>query len=146
MTIKETLSDDHRACDSFLSDAENAVASGDWVAAKEKFKQFQHAMTVHLSMEEDVLFPAFEEETGMTEGPTMVMRCEHTQMRELLQGLEQAIGEQSEDIFLGNAETLFILMQQHNMKEEQMLYPMTDDALDSGILLPKMAAQREALT
>jgi len=32
-------------------------------------------------------------------------------------------------LFAGHAETLHILMQQHNMKEEQVLYPMTDRLL-----------------
>ena len=51
---------------------------------------------------------------------------EHGQMRELTQSLLKAITEKDQDGFLGDAETLLILMQQHNMKEETMLYPMID--------------------
>ena len=33
------------------------------------------------------------------------------------------------DAYLGDADTLLIIMQQHNVKEEQMLYQMADQAL-----------------
>jgi len=35
------------------------------------------------------------------------------------------------DAYLGLSETLNMLMQQHNMKEENMLYPMSDQVLSS---------------
>lgn len=76
-----------------------------------------------------MLFPAFENATGMTQGPTQVMRMEHGQMRELTEQMNQALAAQDADAFAGAAETLLILMQQHNMKEENILYPMCDQAL-----------------
>ncbi len=35
------------------------------------------------------------------------------------------------DDYLGYAETLLIMMQQHNLKEENVLYPMCDQHLSS---------------
>jgi hemerythrin-like domain-containing protein len=80
-------------------------------------------------MEEEVLFPAFEEETGMAGGPTRMMRAEHREFRSLLRRLEDALAQEDADAWLGNAETLRILSQQHDMKEEGVLYPMMDRAL-----------------
>jgi len=80
-------------------------------------------------MEEEALFPAFEARTGMTQGPTQMMRMEHVQMRELLDQMTDAVQRQNSDAFLGDCETLLIIMQQHNMKEEQMLYLMADQVL-----------------
>ena len=37
------------------------------------------------------MFPIFEEVTGMTQGPTMVMRMEHSQMRGILEDLKADI-------------------------------------------------------
>ena len=37
------------------------------------------------------MFPSFEEVTGMTQGPTMVMRMEHNQMRSILEDLKSDI-------------------------------------------------------
>jgi len=128
-TILDFLGSDHRACDDLFASAESAVAKKDWNSARSLFGQFQTAMARHLAMEEDVLFPAFESQTGMTSGPTQVMRMEHTQMRDLLQEMEKAVAASNQAGFLGLSETLNMLMQQHNLKEENMLYPMSDRVL-----------------
>ena len=53
------------------------------------------------------------------------------------------IAQRDADGFLGNSETLNTLMQQHNMKEESILYPMTDRVLD-GRQEALIGAMREA--
>jgi hemerythrin-like domain-containing protein len=68
----------------------------------------------------------------MTSGPTEVMRGEHRQMRDLLGQMKGALASKDSDAFGGAADTLLILMQQHNMKEENILYPMCDNALGSS--------------
>jgi len=50
-------------------------------------------------------------------------------MRSLLQDMGQAIVAADHDRYLGMSETLNMLMQQHNVKEENMLYPMSDQVL-----------------
>jgi iron-sulfur cluster repair protein YtfE (RIC family) len=47
------------------------------------------------------------------------------------------------DDYAGNTETLLIMMQQHNMKEEHVLYPMCDQHLAdlADVLLPKLRQQ-----
>lgn len=75
------------------------------------------------------MFPAFEARTGMTQGPTMIMRSEHEQMTDLLDQMAGAVASKDRNAYLGDADTLLVLMQQHNMKEEQMLYQMADQAL-----------------
>jgi DUF438 domain-containing protein len=99
---------------------------------------FQAAIEHHFDMEEQVLFPAFEQQTGIVQGPTMMMRSEHQQMRGLLFQLKDAMERQEEEDFLDTTETLLIMMQQHNMKEEGILYPMSDEQLSDAITsLPK---------
>ncbi|MBW2243942.1 MAG: hemerythrin domain-containing protein [Deltaproteobacteria bacterium] len=129
-TLLEFMTAAHRRCDEALAAAEGEVCGKNWGAAAQKYQEFNAAMACHFAQEEDVLFPAFEEATGMTEGPTAVMRMEHEQMRSLLAQLASAAGEQDSSRFLGLSETLMILIQQHNMKEEQMLYPMCDQRLE----------------
>ncbi|HRX71551.1 MAG: hemerythrin domain-containing protein [Candidatus Competibacteraceae bacterium] len=123
------MSDDHRHCDHLFAAAEDAAAHGDLSACRTRFQEFQSAMERHFTMEEQALFPAFEDATGNNMGPTRVMRLEHQQMREVLAALAEALAADDLDEYLGQAETLLILMQQHNIKEEQMLYPMSDRAL-----------------
>jgi iron-sulfur cluster repair protein YtfE (RIC family) len=130
-TIAEFMATDHRHCDQSFADAEALVSRSDWNQGADRFQQFLGEMERHFSMEEEVLFPAFEEHTGQSAGPTQVMRSEHAQMRQLLQQMSQAVAGEDKEGYLGLSETLMIVMQQHNMKEEQMLYPMTDRALES---------------
>jgi iron-sulfur cluster repair protein YtfE (RIC family) len=128
-TILEFLGSDHHACDNVFASAEEAVARNDWDSARSLFDRFQAAMARHLAMEEDILFPAFESRTGMSGGPTEVMRMEHAQMRDLLQAMADAVAAGDQNRYLGLSETLNMLMQQHNLKEENMLYPMSDQVL-----------------
>jgi hemerythrin-like domain-containing protein len=125
-SIKDYMTDEHKRCDDCFAAAEKAVSDGDWEAGQAEFDGFRKAMEAHFDMEEAVLFPEFEETTGMQDGPTAVMRSEHEEMRRLFEQMAMAIESRYDDEYLDAAETLLILMQQHNMKEEQMLYEMAD--------------------
>ena len=141
-SIESTLAADHRACDEHFAQAEAAAAAGDLPAARAHLARFLAAMERHLRAEEALLFPAFEERTGMPGGPTSVMRHEHAQMRELFGELQATLEAGDAPAFLGATETLLFLMQQHNMKEENMLYPMSDRALgaDAEALAERLRA------
>lgn len=144
-TFSEYLGSDHQRCDQLFADAEAAVESGDWQWAGKAHREYIAAMQHHFAMEEQELFPAFENASGNTAGPTAVMRHEHQQMRSLFGDMEVALAEQNADDYLGSAETLLILMQQHNAKEEQILYPMSDQVLagEQGELLQRMQLLEE---
>ena len=128
-TITEYLSAEHHHCDDLFAEAEAAAAAGDLAAAQAGFAAFHQGMEHHLSKEENIMFPAFEHATGSSMGPTSVMRMEHEQMRELFAEMQAALDAKDTDTYAGLAETLLVLMQQHNFKEEQMLYQMADRTL-----------------
>lgn len=128
-TFTEYMSIDHKHCDDVFAALERNVSEGKWETAALAFKEFNGAMQLHFAMEEDILFPAFEQATGHRGGPTAVMRDEHRQMREIIDELQQALQQADADNFAGVAETLNIMLQQHNMKEEGILYPMADRTL-----------------
>ena len=131
-SIPEFMTTKHRECDELFTESEAAVAKSDWSLALTKWQSFAIELTRHFSQEEDVLFPKFEQATGMTAGPTQVMRMEHQQMRALVQDLDNALAAQAKDEYLGLSETLMVMMQQHNMKEEMMLYPMMAQNVADG--------------
>lgn len=136
--ISQYMTQDHRSCDEHFAAAEEAVNDQNWEEATTKFAKFEEAMERHLGMEEDTLFPEFEQVTGNTVGPTQMMRMEHGQMRDLIQQMRVALASQDADTYLGVSETLLVMMQQHNVKEEQILYPMTDQALGGSDVLSRM--------
>ena len=127
--IRSFMTEDHRRCAGRFAEAEQAISKKDYAAASAAFDQFHSAMLAHFDTEEKMLFPTFEAKTGMTMGPTQVMRMEHTQIRSLMDAAVDALKSESQDDYLGQAETLLIMMQQHNMKEENVLYPMCDQHL-----------------
>ncbi|MCP5279861.1 MAG: hemerythrin domain-containing protein [Thiobacillus sp.] len=127
--ISQYLTDDHEHCDALFAEAENAVAKSDWPQAGELFQAFRNDTLRHFTREEEVVFPAFENRTGMSGGPTFVMREEHDQMRDTFTAMDQALEKKDAQGYLGLSETLLMLMRQHNMKEENILYPMLDQAL-----------------
>jgi iron-sulfur cluster repair protein YtfE (RIC family) len=124
--ITGLMSHDHRTCDILFAEAENAAAQCRWSAASEAFERFATAIEEHFRAEEETLFPRFEAATGMSSGPTAIMRAEHREMREQMAVMRDAIARGDDDEYAGESETLLILMQQHNMKEENILYPMCD--------------------
>jgi hemerythrin-like domain-containing protein len=131
-SIRIFMADDHRHCDDLFAAVEAKLANGDSTGAQDAFSAFSAAIGAHFSAEETLLFPAFEAATGMSHGPTAVMRDEHRQMREQIAAAAAALARGDTDDYLGEAETLLILMQQHNVKEEGILYPMCDRQLTTG--------------
>jgi DUF438 domain-containing protein len=142
LSIQEFMANDHRHCDDYLTQAEQAVARQAWDSASLAMAQFQKSVLQHFEAEEGLLFPAFEAKTGMTRGPTQVMRGEHAQIRELVEAARGALAAHDADDFSGNFETLLIMLQQHNVKEENVLYPMCDVQLQEqrAVLLPQLQA------
>jgi len=120
---------EHRECDTLFAKAEEAIATGNWDEANKTFLAFANETLRHFKKEEEELFPTFEAQTGMTQGPTQVMRYEHEQVRGLVGNMAEALENNDKDACLSLTDSMMILLQQHNMKEEQMLYAMCDRQL-----------------
>ncbi len=127
--IAQFFTADHRRCDQRLADCEAALAKKDWQETEAAAAAFQEALLRHFLWEEEQLFPEIEEAAPTASGPTGVMRREHEQMRQLLRNLMDAVRAKDRETCLGELETLHLLNQQHNVKEEGILYPLADQAL-----------------
>jgi len=127
--ISTALTRDHRGCDSLIAAVEEAVEKHHWDEAGRLFSDFVASMERHLGKEEEVLFPALEQKAGTGMGPVQVMRKEHEDMRRLFTEIREDIVQQQAEHCLGLSDTLLMLMQQHNLKEESILYPMADQML-----------------
>ncbi|WP_432378979.1 hemerythrin domain-containing protein [Duganella sp. P38] len=139
-TIATYLDQDHRRCDEQYAMAESEVILRHWDDASGHFDTFLHMFERHLDKEERVLFPRLDHALGNGYGPTVVMRAEHRQMREMLAGMKAAIASRDSDDFFDHADTLRIMMRQHNLKEEGILYPQADFVLakQAGAVIASM--------
>jgi len=137
--ITETMTADHKRCDEMFAQAEEAVSNGDWEKAAALFKEFDDAVEHHFIMEETVLFPAYIASTNLN-SVTDALMTEHMQMRIMIFEAGENIQCKEQEQFMGQADTLLTIMQQHNRKEEMKMYTMADSALRGEIdeLLTKM--------
>ena len=119
----------HRDCDAGWAEVEAAAEADNDAAVRDGWRRFEREFRRHLAQEEELLFPAVEAVTGMVgAGPTQVMRMEHEQMRSVLGQMAAAADRGDTRELLDLGDTLHILIQQHNVKEEGVLYPMAERA------------------
>ena len=125
-SISEDFTAEHRFCDDAFIRIEQLTHQGDWDAARSAAGAFIGVTEAHLRREEERLFPALEAAAPMANGPTGVMRAEHAQMRELFAAIDASLNAQDAESLGDALDTLLLLMQQHNAKEESVLYPLAD--------------------
>lgn len=156
MSTTQILQDEHRIIERVLDcleqlagrcRADGRLDAGAGRDAIEFFRGF--ADRNHHGKEEAHLFPMMEQRGFSPDaGPTAVMRREHEQGRQLVGAMADALesaaaGEAAGvDSFLGAAHGFINLLRQHIQKENQILFPMAEQALtetDKGKLLEAFA-------
>lgn len=128
-TITAVLAADHQHADQLFAAATQAAEQSDWSACRRQFDAFLDALKRHMKIEEETLFPAFEQASGIRGGPTWVMRQEHRQMLAWLDEIAAAMAARNTREFRALGESFVGLMTAHSTKEERVLYPMCDEVL-----------------
>ena len=124
-TVQSFFAHDHDRLDQLL-ETYRRLKKAEFAKAKQAFKEFKFGLQRHIIWEETVLFPLFEEKTGMRDtGPTTVMRAEHRQIGECLEALHDKVRRQDVATDL-EEQRLFQALHAHNQKEENVLYPAID--------------------
>lgn len=99
--------------------------------AKEAFVEFKLGLQRHIAWEEEILFVAFEEKTGLRDaGPTAVMRMEHRKIGDALEAIHRKVKEGNPETDPDEA-TLVAVLSEHNHKEENILYPAIENLLSA---------------
>ena len=130
-TITVFFEQDHDRLDKLFKTFQQLKRS-DFAKAKEAFKEFKVGLQRHIVWEEDILFPLWEKETGITEGgATSVMRTEHRQIGQHLEAIHQKVADQNPDSDQ-EEQGLLNLLGSHKMKEERVLYPGIDRVTSAG--------------
>ena len=128
--VSDALGWDHDRLDALEVAAMEAWGAGETRAAARLHLRFVFGLLRHIRFEESVLFPEFERVSGMPDhGPTEVMRVEHRAIEALLEDLRKAVASGVPPAEPTRAD-LRALLHEHNVKEENVLYPMLDRALD----------------
>ncbi|MBS3121339.1 hemerythrin domain-containing protein [Candidatus Woesearchaeota archaeon] len=105
-----------------------------------------YADKFHHAKEEDFLFKEFcaaAEEGCVHCNPTEQMLHEHELGRGFVKGMEEALQKEDKTKLMENAREYAQLLQEHIFKEDNILYPMADEALSEKVqndLLKKFKA------
>ena len=128
--LAEALAWDHDRLDELEGRAFRLFAAGDAADAGATWADFVFGLRRHIRFEEEILFPVFEEKTGFpsAHGPTGVMRVEHREIERLIEAIGRAFAGEG-DARRPRAD-LHGLLGEHNLKEENVVYPGTDAGLD----------------
>lgn len=126
--ISATFEQDHDRLDALFTTFQQQKRK-DVAKAREAFAEFKLGLQRHIVWEEDVLFPKWEENSGMAEGgPTQVMRTEHRIIGDCLEAIHRKVQANDPDSEL-EEQRLVDVLTPHNMKEERILYPSIDQVI-----------------
>jgi iron-sulfur cluster repair protein YtfE (RIC family) len=126
-TLSEALTKEHTDIDAgieaFLAGRDAGRPSTDGMLAAIA------AQRRHIYLEEAILFPPLRQ-AGMF-APVMVMLMEHGRMWQVMEALEPLLRDGATDPQVSElCQQLVDLLAAHNPKEEQILYPQADTALE----------------
>lgn len=128
-TICDYLSHDHQLCDTLFMQTQASIDRHDWAEGAAGFRRFDNVLRQHIRMEEKVLFPAFLRSMRQADIPISMLHVEHLRIQALLDRMSGALQRLDAVNFFLHAETMTMLLEQHHMKEEEMLYPLLDKIL-----------------
>lgn len=132
MSVSDYLESDHVRLDRMLKQVERLLAARDLAGSASLFGEFAGGLNRHIDAEEQVLFPEFERRTGITGGPTTVMRAEHLEIRSWMARVAERLEANDATAARSAIAQLTAALSDHNMKEEHVVYPMTDAAADEA--------------
>lgn len=139
-SITEFFENDHREIDAIFEGLSYRDAAKDLSL----FSEFDRRLERHIRWEEDLLFPAIGAINPMiAQGPVRIMKLEHEAIRHSKAKAKEAFEKGDLAGSREHCETVKEVLTQHNMKEEQILYPACDQSLDDRAvkeLLAKISA------
>ena len=129
MENKNQRPGNHDGLEDILADVQAMVEDGEMERAGENFQDFYDGIREQIRIEDQVLFPLYDERTGI-EGPTRAMRREHEQIQDALDRMREAIDCDSADAFSLASSILLSVLPIHNAKEENLLYIAIDEVME----------------
>src|SRR3990172_922704 len=129
--VTSYLSWDHDRLDAILAEVCRRVEAGQLGEAEAGYREFLTGLRRHIRLEEELVFPLFEAKTGVTGGPTAVMRADHLEIERALGMMQDGLSQKDANGFREGLQFLRSVLPDHNAKEEHVLYPTTDRVLSA---------------
>jgi hemerythrin-like domain-containing protein len=126
--LTETLTREHREIDAGIETFVSGLDSGRIDA--DQLTRATSALRRHIYLEETLLFPPIRK-AGMSM-PLLVMAKEHGLLWRLMDHLDSLLVDQDVDGLRARAEELLLILEQHNHKEEPIVYPRSGSDLTAA--------------
>ncbi len=120
---------DHSMYEELLIQCREAVEVADWSKAEHVFKEYINHLRHHITMEEELLYPAYEARVGDNYRPTEALRQEHGKIGRFIRDLLQVLKSRDSGHVIECFEKFEEQMNLHHDKEEDLFLPM------AGIIL-----------
>jgi hemerythrin-like domain-containing protein len=130
-----SLLDIHSVLKELFLQHQEALLDADLMRARGRLEEFERRLLHHIREEEILLLPVYERAGAIPGGPPVLFTGEHKRMQELLAGFKQALSllEQNPDSrkratlwLLDRQATFKNLMEHHDLRETNILYPTLD--------------------
>jgi len=130
--VSSFMNADHAYLDELL--LEFLAEKYDFKVAVKKFKDFQKHILFHIELENDFLFPKFNEFTGLESknGPTFIAMRDHEVIIKMIKKIEEAVILGNIKDILKNGKRLFNVFQKHKLREQKIHYPVGDFFVSIG--------------
>lgn len=128
-TGEDWLVHDHRRYDQALDRAEAAAEDGDWKEALNLFRELLEDLRHHMALEDEVVYPLLEKETGDPYGEIAGLREEHANLERLLESAVTVVRNRDIDQLLDSMRPLHRALADHSAWEEEVLRRLGGTAL-----------------
>jgi hemerythrin-like domain-containing protein len=125
----------HKVLRELFLQHQEALLDLDIGRAKERLKEFERRLLLHIQEEEELLLPVYERAGTIPGGSPALFTGEHKRMKEFLEDFKRMLFslEQSRDglkrgvlWLLDRQATFKNLMEHHNLREANIFYPALD--------------------
>lgn len=123
--VGQVLEHDHRLIDADFQRFKEGLERDEWLS--EPFQRAADALRHHIYVEEEGLFPVLR--VGGLVAPVFVMLAEHAEIWRSLDAIEAEVGRDAGRALAAMARMVSVL-DSHNSKEEQILYPASAQVLN----------------
>lgn len=123
---------EHALYENLLSRCRDAAEAEDWGSVDRAIRELATQLERHMTLEEEVLYPAYEASPHAPQGPTRALREEHAAIIRLIQDIARIIGSRDSDAVLESLVQLEYRMITHHEKEEDIFLPMASHILNGS--------------
>lgn len=136
-TINDAFAHDHRRLELALESSVAHVHTGHWDTVADRFAVFRRGIELHIAIEEELLFPAVED--GAETPLTAILRKGHRDLGVFFDELADALEARDVDEYCRVASSMGGLLERHDKKEEEELYPAVQERLGASAVAAVVA-------